>query len=41
MRNAASVRPIDGPSVEAAATHAVHGLAGAQPDVKPVSADRL
>jgi hypothetical protein len=39
--NAASVRPIDGPSGEGAATHAVCCVAGAQPDVKPVSADGL
>ncbi len=39
--NSASVRPIDGPGGEGAATHAVYCVAGAQPDVKPVSADGL
>jgi hypothetical protein len=39
--DAGSVRAIDGPSGEGAATHAVYCVAGARPDVKPVSADDL
>ena len=39
--NAASARPIDGPSGEGAATHAVYCVAGAQSDVMPGSADGL
>ena len=39
--SAASVRPMDGPGGEGAATLAVDCVAGTQPDVKPVSADGL
>ena len=37
--NAATVRPIERPSGEGAATPAVYFVAGAQPDVKPDLAD--